>query len=251
MASAAHLPGEEFSLATTAAPGTLQVGLGGEFLDVAARVLEEAVPRDGSFCIPNATSPAVTFRTKSTTRSAGKMPAPSAARPSRRWSNITFGRCWARSESEDVWEAIFRVAINAESQAIVELPDVFQEPDLLGEDTGDVAGDPGHIRHRDRGRKTAADQGVGRIRSPRRTEAGAGPQAVAGLLSSLVARGGRARSVARRRFPHLKKSRPRSGPWIWNCVASWRKWMKTTPCEPSCGRWSWPGFVFPRSWFPL
>ena len=35
--------------------------------------------------------------------------------------------------SEDVWEAIFRVAINAENQAVVELPDVFQEPDLLGD----------------------------------------------------------------------------------------------------------------------
>ncbi len=52
VATAAHLPGEEFCLDVTAAPGTLQVGLGGEFLDVAARVLEEAVPRDGSFCIP-------------------------------------------------------------------------------------------------------------------------------------------------------------------------------------------------------
>ena len=29
VASAAHLPGEEFSLDVTAAPGTLQVGLGG------------------------------------------------------------------------------------------------------------------------------------------------------------------------------------------------------------------------------
>ncbi len=44
--------------------------------------------------------------------------------------------------SEDVWEAIFRVAVNAESQAIVELPDVFQEPDLLGEERVNVSGDP-------------------------------------------------------------------------------------------------------------
>jgi hypothetical protein len=52
VASAADLPGEEFSLDVTAGPGALHVGLAGEFLDVAARVLEEAVPRDDSFCIP-------------------------------------------------------------------------------------------------------------------------------------------------------------------------------------------------------
>jgi hypothetical protein len=52
VASGAHLPGEEFALGETAAPGTLQVSLAGEFLDTAARVLDVAVPRDGFFCIP-------------------------------------------------------------------------------------------------------------------------------------------------------------------------------------------------------
>ena len=41
-----------------------------------------------------------------------------------------------------MWEAIFRVAVNAESQAVVELPDVFQEPDLLGEEPASAPDDP-------------------------------------------------------------------------------------------------------------
>ena len=44
--------------------------------------------------------------------------------------------------SEDVWEAIFRIAVNAESQGIVELPDVFQEPDLIGEEPPNVPDTP-------------------------------------------------------------------------------------------------------------
>ncbi len=142
VASAAHLPGEEFCLDVTAAPGTLQVGLGGEFLDVAARVLEEAVPRDGSFCIPE--------------RYLTKRDLSDKVAHTFGWQNAR-ARCRAAEpalvryhlwtllgslRSEDVWEAIFHVAVNAESHAIVELPDVCQEPDLIGEERVNVSADP-------------------------------------------------------------------------------------------------------------
>jgi hypothetical protein len=142
VAQTAHLPAEEFLLNLTTAPGTLQVGLGGEFLDVAARLLDTAVPRDGSFQIP--------LRHLSGRDLADKIEQTFA------WQNAR-GRCqmaqpalveyhlWALHaslQSEDVWESLIRVAINAESQAIVELPDVLQESDLVG-DTGDPTATPG------------------------------------------------------------------------------------------------------------
>ena len=154
VASAAHLPGEEFSLATTASPGTLQVGLGGEFLDVAARVLEEAVPRDGSFCIPQRylTSRDLSDKVDNTfgwqNARARCRPAEPALVEYHLWTLL------ATLRTEDVWEAIFRVAINAESQAVVELPDVFQEPDLRGEDP--APGDPGTFA-------TAVEEGKRRL----------------------------------------------------------------------------------------
>jgi hypothetical protein len=44
--------------------------------------------------------------------------------------------------SEDVWEAMFRFSVNAESQAVVELPDVLHEPDLHADDAANGAQDP-------------------------------------------------------------------------------------------------------------
>lgn len=140
--TAAQLPSEEFSLGVTAAPGTLQVGLGGEFLDVAARVLNVAVPRDGSFWIPERylTSRDLTDKIARTfvwQNARGKC---RAAEPAlveyHQWTLLGSLR------SEDVWEAIFRFGVNAESQAIVDLPDVFQEPDVLSEIRPNVSEGP-------------------------------------------------------------------------------------------------------------
>jgi len=142
LAAAAQLPGEEFSLGLAAAPGTLQVGLASEFLDVAARVLEAAVPHDGSFCIPE--------RYLTSRDLSGKIDQTFA------WQNARAKCCTAGPatveyhlwtlhgslKSEDVWEAIFQLAINAESQAVVELPDVFQEPDVRGQSPAEPLGEP-------------------------------------------------------------------------------------------------------------
>jgi hypothetical protein len=128
---AAQLPGEAFSLDVAAAPGTLQVGLAGEFLDVAARVLDVAVPRDGSFCIPERylTKRDLTDKIVQTFAWQNARARYATAEPA-----LVEYHLWTllgSLKSEDVWEAIFRVAINAENQAIVALPDVFQEPDLF------------------------------------------------------------------------------------------------------------------------
>ena len=219
--TAALLPGEEFSLDVTAGPGTLHVGLAGEFLDVAARVLDEAVPRDGSFCIPERylTSRDLTDKIARTFTWHNARARCRTAEPA-----LVEYHLWTllgSLRSEDVWEAVFRIAVNAESQAIVELPDVFQEPDLIGEEPANV---PGHSRHPCDGnhrRKATAHRGVDRIRPPRRTAARAGPQAAARLLSGLGAKR-TARSVARRRFHQPTTSQPGSERSISNCVASWR-----------------------------
>ncbi len=187
VAKAAHLPGEEFLLDVTAAPGTLHVGLAGEFLDVAASVLDEAVPRDGSFCIPARylTSRDLTDKIGQTFTWQNARAKCGAAEPAlveyHLWTMVGSLR------SEDVWEAMFRVAVNAESQAIVELPDVFQEPDLLGVERVSAPDDPSTYATAIAEGKRWLDERVNRIRSPHRTAAGAGPQAAARVLSSLVA----------------------------------------------------------------
>ena len=142
LATAAHLPGEEFELGAAAAPGTLQVGLGGEFLDVAARVLDVAVPRDGSFCIPERylTSRDLTDKINHTfawynVRSKYRVAEPALV-------DYHIWTLLGSLRSEDVWEAMFRVAVNAESQASVELPDVFQEPDVRGDEPASVPAAP-------------------------------------------------------------------------------------------------------------
>ncbi len=134
VAAAAHLPGEEFSLDVAAGPKTLQVGLAGEFLDVAARVLDVAVPRDGSFCIMERylTSRDLTDKIINTFAWQNARAKYRTAEPM-----LVEYHLWTllgALRSEDVWEAIFRVSVNAESQAIVALQDVFQEPDLVAEE---------------------------------------------------------------------------------------------------------------------
>ena len=220
VARAAHLPGEEFSLGETAAPGTLQVSLAGEFLDMASRVLDVAVPRDGSFCIPERylTSRDLTEKIDHTFGWQNARASYSTAEPA-----LVEYHLWTllgSLRSEDVWEAIFHVAVNAESQAVVELPDVFREPDLHGDESAKRGRRPDHLCYGDCGRKTAADDGIGGVCPPDRATAGAGSQAASGLLSSPGAKP-TARSAARRRLPHRKKSRRRSGRWIWSCAASW------------------------------
>jgi hypothetical protein len=142
VARSAHLPGEEFYVDLTAAPGTLQVGLAGEFLDIAANVLEEAVPRDGSFCIPERylTSRDLTDKIAETFTWQNARAKCRAAGP----ASVEY-HLWTllgSLRSEDVWEAIFRVAINAESHAKVELPDVLGEPDLRGDPPTNALADP-------------------------------------------------------------------------------------------------------------
>lgn len=142
VAAAAQLPGEEFSLGMAAAPGTLQVGLAGEFLDVAARVLDAAVPCEGSFCIPGRylTSRDLTGKIVQTFTWQNARARCRAAEP----ASVEY-HLWTLHgslRSEDVWEAIFHVTVNAESQAIIELPDVFQEPDVRGDKSASPPADP-------------------------------------------------------------------------------------------------------------
>jgi hypothetical protein len=130
VAAAANLPGEEFLLGTTAAPECLHVGLAGEFLDIAANVLEEAVPREGTFSIAerylttrDLTDKIVEVFTWQNARATCR----SAERTTAEYHLWTL---LGSLRSEDVWEAVFRVAVNSQTQGIVELPDVCDDPDL-------------------------------------------------------------------------------------------------------------------------
>ena len=100
------------------------------------------MPRDGSFCIPERylTSRDLTDKVANTFAWQNARAKCRTAEPA-----LVEYHLWTllgSLRSEDVWEAIFRVAVNAESQAIVELPDVFQEPDLVGEEPANAPADP-------------------------------------------------------------------------------------------------------------
>jgi hypothetical protein len=142
VAGAAHLPGEEFSLAETAAPGTLQVSLAGEFLDTASRVLDVAVPRNGSFCIPERylTSRDLTDKIDHTFGWQNARARYSTAEPA-----LVEYHLWTllgSLRSEDVWEVLFHIAVNAENQAVIEMQDVVREPDLHGDEWASEWDDP-------------------------------------------------------------------------------------------------------------
>lgn len=142
VAIAAQLPSEEFSLSTTTAAGALHVSLGSEFLDVAARVLDVAVPREGSFNIPERylTRRDLTEKILHTFTWQNARAKHGMAEPTRveyhLWTLV------GSLTSEDVWEEVFRFAVNGESQAVVDLPDVFIEPDLRAGEPADSPGDP-------------------------------------------------------------------------------------------------------------
>jgi hypothetical protein len=142
LAAAAHLPGEEFALATVPAPGVLPVNLAGDFLDVAARTLDAAVPRDGSFCIPERylTSRDLADRIARTFAWQNARARCQVAQPT--LASYHLWTLHGSLRSEDVWEGIFRIAVNEKSRAPVELPDVFQEPDLLPDESASDAGQP-------------------------------------------------------------------------------------------------------------
>jgi hypothetical protein len=142
IAAAAQLPGEEFSLGMTAAPGIMHVSLAGEFLDAASRLLEIAVPRDGSFCIPERylTSRDLTDKIAKTFAWQNARAKCRTAEPA-----LVSYHLWTLHgilRSEDLWEHLFHFAVNEESGAIVELPDVFQEPDLSGDIAAPEPGSP-------------------------------------------------------------------------------------------------------------
>jgi hypothetical protein len=142
LARAADLPGEEFALTTQPAPRSLLVSLAGDFLDVAARLLDAAVPREGSLCIPERylTRRDLTDKVTRTFHWQNARARVSAAEPSmveyHLWTLLGSLR------SEDVWEGTFRAALNAESGAVVPLTEVFQEPDLRGESPSPSAAEP-------------------------------------------------------------------------------------------------------------
>ncbi len=140
--SAVELPGDEFALGVTAAPGTLHVGLASEFLDIAGRLLDEAVPRLGSFCIPERylTSRDLTDKISQTFGWQNARAKCRIAEPA-----LVEYHLWTllgSLRSEDVWEAMFNVGINAESQAIVDLPEVFQEAGLVAEESANPSEGP-------------------------------------------------------------------------------------------------------------
>lgn len=139
VAAAAQLPEQEFALDTQAAPHTLQVGLAGEFLDVAYRVLEAAIPRQGEFRIEgqHLTSRELSDKVSRTFIWQNARAKCAAAEP----ASIEY-HAWtlhASLRSEDVWESVIRLNVNSESQAIVELPNLFHESDIR----------PGEMANRD------------------------------------------------------------------------------------------------------
>jgi hypothetical protein len=142
LAASAHLPGEEFSLSAAAAPQGLHVSLASDFLDVASRTLAVAVPRDGAFCIAqrHLTSRDLTEKITRSFVWQNSRATCGAAQPA-----LAAYHVWllhGSLRSEDVWDGTFRICVNEESGATVELPDLFQELDLVGDETGQAPSPP-------------------------------------------------------------------------------------------------------------
>lgn len=134
LAASVSLPGEAFTVGVESAPGVWSVGLGGEFLDVASRVLDLAVPHGGLFRIGERY---LTTRdlTDKISQTYDWQNARAKYRDAER--QLVEYHVWtlhASLRSEDVWETVLRVAMNAESQAACPLANVIDEPDLSGGD---------------------------------------------------------------------------------------------------------------------
>lgn len=142
VATAARLPGEEFSLSTGSFPGALPVNLMGDFMDTAARVLDTSVSRQGAFRIGTRylTNRDLKDKIEKTFTWHNARAKYQPAEP-----RICHYHLWtfhATLRSEDVWEGLLSVAINAASGAVVDLPDVYSEPDLEGETSPLLAEQP-------------------------------------------------------------------------------------------------------------
>jgi len=142
VALAAQLPGDEFTLDRTAAPGTLQVGLAGEFLEAAGRVLAAAIPREGAFVIRerHLTSRELGDKIDQAFGWQNARAKYRTAEPA--LVEYQLWTLWATLRSEDLWENLIRLGVNAESGAVVDLPNVFHEPDLIGESRPSLTGEP-------------------------------------------------------------------------------------------------------------
>ncbi|WP_165225047.1 hypothetical protein [Aquisphaera insulae] len=143
LAKEADLPGEEFEVSTVMRRGALHVSLASDFLDVAGRVLDLAIPRDGSFRIGERylTSRDLSERVARTFVWQNARALPKPAEPGHAEYHIW--NLHASIRSEDVWERLFRVAVNARTGAPVDLPDIFQEPGLAGDVTEEPSAMPG------------------------------------------------------------------------------------------------------------
>ena len=162
VAKALHAPGEAFEMTTRPAAGGLCVSLAGEFLDVAGQVLQESVPRIGTFHLGD--------------RYLKKGDVADWLARAYSWPNarVRFqGAGPARIEyqtwhfhaslrSEDCFETRVSVALNARSQATIDLPDVLEQSDLAADPTDELP-------PADLGPETA-----GRVAAHRALEAAAG-----------------------------------------------------------------------------
>ncbi len=130
VAAALHLPSESFALSTQPTRDGLHVTLGGEFLELAAGVLGDAVPRVASFRIADR------YLKKA---DMGEMVVRLFSWPNARVRVLGAGaasveyQTWhfhASLRSEEVFETQLSLALNARSLAAVELPDLLEEHDL-------------------------------------------------------------------------------------------------------------------------
>ena len=132
LARAVALPGEEFALSLgVAATAAMQVSLAGDFLDVAARILNDRVPNSGLFRVGD--------------RYLKRRDLEEAVQASFDWANARV-RCageavatrveyhqWtlhARIQSDDLWESLVSVTFNSASGALLKLPDLAELSDL-------------------------------------------------------------------------------------------------------------------------
>ncbi len=130
LVGATSLPSEEFSVATSAATGGLQVSLASEFLDIAGKMLTEFVPSHGAFQVGE--------------RYLKKRDLQEAVQSGFGWQNTRvfcgdpvngladyhFWTLLARIQSDDAWETTLQLAVNSHTGVLLDLPEPTQLDDL-------------------------------------------------------------------------------------------------------------------------
>jgi hypothetical protein len=125
---------DELPIACTPTPGGLHATLGGEFLELFARLLEECVPRVGSFALPDRYLKGGDLRAALDEKFVWQNARARTGEPVATRATYHTWRFQASLRSEDAWDGPLQIGVNAQSLGVVPLPNPLDLSDLKPSD---------------------------------------------------------------------------------------------------------------------